>query len=212
MDGTGPSWVAVNPKTNKVYVTVNGGCCTSGHAVAVIDGSTDTVLRYIDVDLDPFIAAVNPKTNLVYVTHAGVDKITVIDGSTDTVKATFSIGSEARGIAFHPNGKFIYVAARSTNQLVVVSAGTNAVVQAIPVGARPHGVVFGNGRIYVTNRGGCNSTPGSVSVIDSETRTVVATVPVGTCPRFLDRQPDTGLLYVPNAYTDRSVSVIQDEG
>lgn len=214
VDGIGPTWVAINPRTNRVYVTINGGCCTSGHTVAVIDGATDTILDYIEVDPDPFIAAVNPKTNLVYVTHGGVDEITVIDGATDTVVATFSIGSEARGIAFDPNGKFLYVAARSTNQLVVVDASTNTVVQRIPVGARPHGVLFDpdNERIYVTNRGGCNSTPGTVSVIDSGDRKVVATVQVGTCPRFLDRNPRTGLLYVPNAFSSRSVSVIQDQG
>src|SRR6185503_5459545 len=130
------------------------------------------------------------------------------------VEATFSIGSEARGIAFDPSGKFVYVAARNTNQLAVVDSRTNTVVQSIAVGRAPHGVLVdpGNGRIYVTNRGGCNSTPGTVSVIDGGTRTVVATVQVGTCPRFLDRNPRTGLLYVPNAFTSRSVSVIRDEG
>jgi YVTN family beta-propeller protein len=117
------------------------------------------------------------------------------------------------GLPSTPIGKLVYVAARGTNQLVVVSAGTNAVVQSVPVGLRPHGVVFNpeNARIYVTNRGGCNSVPGTVSVIDSRTRSVLATVPVGTCPRFLDLERDAGFLYVPNAYTSRSVSVIQDE-
>src|SRR5439155_1632479 len=118
--------VAVNPNTNKTYVTMNGGCCADGHTVAVIDGSTNAVLRYVDVDLNPSMVAVNPRTNLVYVTHVG-DKITVIDGSTDTVVATFSIGSEARAIAFDSNGRFLYVAARNTNQLAVVDARTNAV-------------------------------------------------------------------------------------
>lgn len=214
LDGIGPAFVAVNPKTNRIYVTINGGCCASEQTVAVINGSTDAVVDYVDVDPDPFVVAVNPRTNLVYVTHAGVDKVTVIDGSTDTVEATFSIGSEARGIAFDPGGRFVYVAARNTNQLAVVDARTNTVVQSIPVGRAPHGVLLDpdSGRIYVTNRGGCNSTPGTVSVIDSGTRTVVATVQVGTCPRFLDRNPRTGLLYVPNAFTSRSVSVIQDEG
>jgi YVTN family beta-propeller protein len=212
LDGVGPAFVAVNPRTNKIYVTMNGGCCADGHAVAVIDGSTNAVLRYVDVDLNPSMVAVNPRTNLVYVTHVG-DKITVIDGSTDTVVATFSIGSEARAIAFDSNGRFLYVAARNTNQLAVVDPRTNAVVQTVPVGRRPHGVVFNpdNGRIYVTNRGSCDSTPGTVSVIDSSTRTVEATVQVGACPRFLDRNPRTGLLYVPNASTSRSVSVIQDK-
>lgn len=205
--GLGPGFVAVNPKTNKIYVTLTGGCCADGNAVAVIDGSTDTVVNTVTVDLDPFIVAVNPRTNLVYVTHAGVDKITVIDGATDTVKATFSIGSEARAIAFDSNGKFVYVAARNINQLAVVDASNNTVVQYIPVGRRPHGVVFNpaNGRIYVTNR-----NDGTVSVIDSSTRSVVAIVPVGGFPRFLDLNRRTDLLYVPNA-TDASVSVIQDE-
>ena len=213
LNGIGPAFVAVNSKTNKLYVTMTGGCCTDGNTVAIIDGSTDTVLGYVDVDLNPFMVAVNPRTNLVYVTHGGQDKITVIDGSTDTVKGTFSIGSEAREIAFDSNGKFLYVAARTTNQLAVVDARTNTLVQTIPVGRRPHGVLFNpdNGRIYVTNRGSCDSTPGTVSVIDSGTRTVVATVQVGSCPRFLDRNPRTGLVYVPNAFTSRSVSVIQDE-
>jgi len=214
LDGIGPAFVAVNPKTNRIYVAVNGGCCASEHTVAVIDGSTDAVVDYVDVDPDPFVVAVNPRTNLVYVTHAGVDKMTVIDGSTDTIRATFSIGSEARGIAFDPSGKFVYVAARNTNQLAVVDARTNTVVQSIPVGGAPHGVLSDpeNGRIYVTNRGACDSTPGTVSVIDGHRRSVVATVRVGTCPRFLDRDPRTGLLYVPNASTDRSVSVIQAQG
>jgi len=204
--GLGPAAVAVNPKTNKIYVTVNGGCCTSGNTVAVVDGSTNAVVDTITVADDPFLIAVNPRTNLIYVTHAG-DKITVIDGATDTVKATFSIGSEARAIAFDQNGKFVYVAARNINQLAVVDASNNTVVQYIPVGRRPHGVVFNpaNGRIYVTNR-----NDGTVSVIDSSTRSVVATVPVGGFPRFLDLNRRTDLLYVPNA-TDASVSVIQDE-
>src|SRR5437773_2001209 len=164
--GLGPGFVAVNPKTNKIYVTLTGGCCADGNAVAVIDGSIDTVVNIVTVDLDPFIVAVNPRTNLVYVTHAGVDKITVIDGATDTVKATFSIGSEARAIAFDSNGKFVYVAARNINQLAVVDASNNTVVQYIPVGRRPHGVVFNpaNGRIYVTNR---NDGTVSVSDVDS---------------------------------------------
>ena len=31
--GLGPGFVAVNPKTNKIYVTLTGGCCADGHAV-----------------------------------------------------------------------------------------------------------------------------------------------------------------------------------
>lgn len=48
-------------------------------------------------------------------------------------------------------------------------------------------------------------------VVDAKKGIVEATVPVGTCPRFLDRDRETGLLYLPNAFTSRSVSVIRDD-
>jgi hypothetical protein len=45
-------------------------------------------------------------------------------------------------------------------------------------------------------------------VVDAKKGIVEATVPVGTC---LDRDRETGFLYLPNAFTSRSVSVIRDD-
>src|SRR5207245_9578260 len=64
--------LAVNPNTNKTYVTPGLeplGC--ESHIVSVIDNRTNTVLAPITVGLSPFGVAVNPKTNKLYVANAG---------------------------------------------------------------------------------------------------------------------------------------------
>src|SRR5437879_10693644 len=76
--GLGPSQdatafaLAVNPRTNKTYVTPGLeplGC--ESHIVSVIDNTTNTVLAPITVGLSPFGVAVNPKTNRIYVANIG---------------------------------------------------------------------------------------------------------------------------------------------
>jgi YVTN family beta-propeller protein len=84
--------LAVNPLTNKTYVTpgVEPLSCDS-HIVSVIDNATDTLLAPITVGRSPFGVAVNSKTNRIYVANVGGceddpgDTVSVIDGSTDTV-------------------------------------------------------------------------------------------------------------------------------
>ena len=57
--------------------------------------------------------------------------------------------------------------------------------------------------VYVTNQGGSNT----VSVINTATNTVVATIPVGIVPGLLAVSPDGTRVYVPNQGSD-TVSVI----
>ena len=57
--------------------------------------------------------------------------------------------------------------------------------------------------VYVTNSGGSNT----VSVINTATNTVVATIPVGSVPQLLAVSPDGTRVYVPNQGSN-TVSVI----
>src|ERR687887_6968 len=63
--GRSPFGVAVNSKTNRIYVANVGGCEDDPRdTVSVIDGSTDTVVNTITLDgIGPSWAAVNPRTN-----------------------------------------------------------------------------------------------------------------------------------------------------
>src|SRR6266581_4240266 len=85
-DGQGPFGVAVNPKTNTIYVTN-----PPSETVTVISGQTNTVVATIPVAGGlPSGVAVNPKTNTIYVANAG-GMVSVISGQTNTVVATIPL-------------------------------------------------------------------------------------------------------------------------
>ena len=76
--GDGPTAVAVNPVTNKMYVANHG----SGN-VTVIDGATNATST-LTAGSSPSAVAVNPVTNKIYVANFGSASVTVIDGATNT--------------------------------------------------------------------------------------------------------------------------------
>src|SRR5205823_1537232 len=100
-----PYGLAVNPNTNRLYVT-------NGVAVDVVDLSTNTLLGTIPVGPSPYGVAVNPNTNKIYVTNQGSGRagdcssfvfpaqsgcgntMSVIDGVTNTVTATVAVGAK----------------------------------------------------------------------------------------------------------------------
>src|SRR5260370_5301340 len=107
-----------------------------------------------------------------------------------------------------------YVAQNASNSVWVINTMTDMPVAVIPVQFSPLGVaITPNGRFaYVTNTGAvCDlcpiNQPSSVSVIDTSTYSVVATIPVGQYPAGVAITPNGAFAYVTN-YNSNSVSVI----
>jgi YVTN family beta-propeller protein len=115
-----PLSVAVNPRTNRVYVT-NG----DGNSVSVVDGVTNTVIGTpILVGRGPFGVAVNPRLNRIYVTNSGSDTVSVIDGATNAVIGTpISVGRGPFGVAVNPRTNRIYVTNSGSNTVSVIQDG-----------------------------------------------------------------------------------------
>ena len=68
--------VAVNPSSNKVYVTLHG----EGR-LAVIDGVSDTVLTFVDLDArGSYGVAADEPRNLVYVATIDTHRIVAVGG------------------------------------------------------------------------------------------------------------------------------------
>ncbi|MFZ1089787.1 MAG: autotransporter-associated beta strand repeat-containing protein, partial [Xanthobacteraceae bacterium] len=104
-------------------------------------------------------------------------------------------------------GPFVYVPNFFDNNVSVIDTPTNADTgSAIPVGSVPAAAaVRGDGSlVYVTNYG---SSSGSVSVINTATNTVVATVNVGSFPVGVAITGDGTRVYVANSGSN-DVSVI----
>ncbi len=110
-------------------------------------------------------------------------------------------------------GARAYITLVNENAVAVISTSTNTVidtdpeadgVQHIPVGDRPRGIAISpdGQEAYVANAG-----DNTVSVINTATKTVVATIPVGDEPQGVAFAPDGATAYVTNI-EDNTVSVI----
>lgn len=121
----------------------------------------------------------------VYVTNGGSNTVSVIDTATNTVTDTISVGSYPRGIKAY--GTYLYVANYGDpnysggNYLSIIDSATQAVTGSVvlPAGSSgPRGVTVLGSKVYVANYRSNN-----VSVINTATNAVTATISVGAGPR-----------------------------
>ena len=82
-EGIGIQGIAVNPKTNRIYVSDDNDL-----KVQVIDGYTNTVIGHIRMDRQEFLGlAVDTSTNQIAATVNG-NQLAVINGSTNAIRAS----------------------------------------------------------------------------------------------------------------------------
>ena len=74
-----PYDIAVNSKTNKVYITSDGV-----HKFFVLNGETNQIDAEFDIG-DPCGVILNESTNTVYVTSESTNQLVVIDGNTNEI-------------------------------------------------------------------------------------------------------------------------------
>jgi YVTN family beta-propeller protein len=158
----GSPWaVSINPITNKIYV-INRD---SQIAVSVIDGSTNKIIKEIDVrdmgaqppemsfnpmriqekyyKIEPTEVAVNSNTNKIYVSDWNYPDggITIIDGSQDKViDKILGLGGPSYGIAVNPRTNKIYVnsfqsAIGRPYNVTVINGETDKIMTNITIGA-----------------------------------------------------------------------------
>jgi YVTN family beta-propeller protein len=190
----------------------NSGLSGSGPStVSVIDTATNTVIRTITVGPRPRTVSVSPTQ--VFIANQGepspsdTGSVSVISIATNTVTATIPVEA-AFGIASF--GDRLYVSG-FTNAVSVISLASNSVIATIPipggipsagVGAEPLGVVVApsGARVYTSN-----FIDKSVSVIDTASLSIVATVRLTDQPQAIAIDPSGSRVYTANL---NSVSVI----
>jgi YVTN family beta-propeller protein len=191
----------------KVYVAN-----TISNTVSVIDTTTNAVIATIPVGISPQGVTVTPDGSKVYVTNS-TGTVSVINTTTNAVVSAIPVGSFPFGVAVTPDGRKVYVANDFDNTVSVIDTATNTVIGGpITVGSNPIGVaVTPDGRkVYVANsdtRSTSVSATNTVSVIDTTTNTVIATVNVGSRPFGVAVTPDGSKVYVANTVSS-TVSVI----
>ncbi|MGC2223400.1 MAG: YncE family protein, partial [Methylocella sp.] len=193
------------------YVT-NGGNANAVGTVSVIDTATNKVVATVPVRYFPYGVAVAPDGKHAYVANFQNFSISVIATATNTVVATvfFPEANAPDAVAVTPDGQHVYVATQAPDVVLVIDTATNILVATVqlPVGSAPFGVaVTPDGKhAYVVARPDSGGS-GSVSVIDTATNTVVATIPAGSFSASITVTPDGKHVYVGNGGSN-SVSVI----
>jgi YVTN family beta-propeller protein len=169
-----PVAMAVSPDDRHVYIAGVGG------AVSVMDAATGAVTGTIPTRYGVSGLAIGPDGAHLYATDGASDTVSVIDAAANAVTATIPVGPNPLGAAVSPDGRTVYVAEDSDpGTLTVIDSGTAAITRRIAVGGNPAAVaVTPDGRsAYVTS-----DASNTVSVIDTDTGVVTASVPVGQYP------------------------------
>jgi DNA-binding beta-propeller fold protein YncE len=199
-----PWAVAVNPTTNRIYVTGEGG------GVGVIDGASNSVSATIS-PTGPFSGphygiGVNPTTNRVYASNISTNHLTVIDGATDTIVTSIFTSSPGclRGVAVNATTNRIYVT--NCAGITVIDGTSNTVVTNISSGV---GLAMGVAVNAATNRIYSSNSAGNVTVYDGGTNTVVTTIAIPSSnPWGIAVNELTNRVYVANQIGGSFVSVI----
>ncbi len=194
----GPTAVVYDSENGCVYV---GGAYQYANnqgtiVVAVINGSTNTVVRWIPVGYGFVSMAFDTGNGRIY--GVAGSNVTMIDGTTDSVVGAIPVGSLPMGIAYDDANGYLYVPNSDyrDNNVTVIDGTTDTVVGSIPVGSSPHAVAYdsANGRVYVANGGSAN-----VTVIDGSMDRVVGSISVGVGPDGVVYDSGNGNVYVANA-------------
>jgi YVTN family beta-propeller protein len=199
--GLYPEGVAVDAVLNRVYVPY-----TAVDRVAIIDGSTNTVIAAAPVGTMPCAIAANADTHRVYVANVDTNNVSVLDGLSGAVVATVPVGGYPCAIGVVKATDRIYVGNYHSITVTVLDGATNASLATISVGFQPDAIdaITSTNHIYVANY-----ASNTVSIVDGATNRVISTIPVGVTPDGLAANQATGQVYVANSNSN-SVSALQD--
>jgi YVTN family beta-propeller protein len=144
------------------------------------------------------------QTDVVYVPNRDSDTISVVNAHTYAVIDTIALEYQSRPLALvsSPDGRRVYVALSDKDAVGVVDTWTLEVVENIPVGDQPIALAItpDGSRLFVSNftPPPPNALPisGTVSVIDTASSSVIATLPVGVFPVGVAVKPDGSSVYV----------------
>lgn len=136
--GNFPSGLAVNPITNKLYVSnvEPAKIIDIPTGVLVVDGKTNSIIKIVkSIRLEAIAegVAVNPNTNMVYVTNPFSNTTSVIEGNTGTVVKIIGVGLGPTGVAIDVSRNLIYVTNEKSNSVSVIDGKTNTVVTTIRI-------------------------------------------------------------------------------
>ena len=175
-------------------------------ASSVIDIASGKVEHLVVVGPEPEGVATSPDGKRYYVTCEASGEVHIIDTGTYKTIGKFKIQGRPRSIDFLPGGPLAIVPSESAGQLNIVDTAQAKVLQTITMapGSRPMKVkVAPDGKHFYVS----NGRAGTVTVYDSGSYALQATIKVGARPWGLGFSPDGKYLFAANGPSN-DISVV----
>lgn len=182
-----PVAIGFAPDGKRAYVTAR-----NSNDLLVLDTEKallrpdEAIVATVPVGNKPVALAVSPSGKVIYVVNRSGNSVSVVDAATSAVLATIPVGGEPEGVTVTPEGAKVYGTSSAANEVWVLQVHSGAPflqeLRRIPVGQKPAGIATtpaetGLHRAYVANR-----VDHTVSVIDTTSDSVIATIPVEKGP------------------------------
>jgi hypothetical protein len=150
--------------------------------------------------------ALSPSKDFLYVTMPAESAVAVIDVRTRKLVKTIATGerSAPARVAVPPDGRQIWVGLDGGDEVVVIDAATHSQARHVRVAAGLHTLAFSNDSRHAFIS---NTAAGSVSLVDTRSLDVLATLPVGDTPVAMAYGAAAQVLYVAPLNGER-ISVI----
>jgi YVTN family beta-propeller protein len=137
-----------------------------------------------------------------FVTNSQDNTVSVIDVTTRTVVETVGVGEHPVGLCPDPARGLVLVACYDSDELWIIDASSFTAEGSIPVGNGPWDVCVSGSCAYIANR-----LDGTVSVVDLNTMSVVATLNTGSETRNVCALTDGSEVWASD-YSGQTVYVI----
>lgn len=176
---------------------------TTGETLSKInlaDGTVHNNFVTLGSDILSYPNQIIIRDTLAYVVASGTNEIQIINLNTETTSDFIEMPmySNPYWMDFY-DLRYAYVSLLFNNSVALVDVINKTVVGEIPVGNGPEGVVIADGKIFVANSAYNFSTggydPGTVSVVDIASGTVVNTINTDLNPQMLCLD-DSGYIHV----------------
>jgi YVTN family beta-propeller protein len=175
---TGPHGMAISQDGRTVYVTGDGSS-----SLSIIDTATDRVVKTVEVGKSPNGIALAGDGKFLLVTVYEEDRVAFLDTATQAVVSSVAV-PKPHTVSISPDGKLAYVTTQEPGHfgLTAVDLTRLAVVRSMPLEKTPRDAEFGHdGKFYFTEAG-----VSAVEVLDPVSGRIVAEIPTGVSPHFVD--------------------------
>jgi len=200
--------IAIKSDGSQVYVAN-----LSNTLVQVINTQTDAVDQTIDVGDTTKCLLMTPDGSRLYVADFTNNAISVVNTSSNTISSVITgFGKDPCGMAITPDNSKLYVSTYDSqtgaHAVAVINANTNALITTVPMNTLSGLAMSPDGsKVYVVNDNCCGGGNGTVTVLDTQTNGVIATITVGLTPNHAVVTSDGSTIYVDDQGSN-SVSVI----